>query len=45
MIATEQEILKDVLDNPGDTFYENVLADFLDEQDVASTLNTCIMYE
>jgi hypothetical protein len=30
-IATiEQEILKDVLNNPGDTFYENVLSDLLD---------------
>jgi hypothetical protein len=28
----EKEILKDVLNNPGDTFYENVLSDFLDEQ-------------
>jgi hypothetical protein len=35
MIATiEQEILKDVLSNPGDTFYENVLSDFLDEQGI-----------
>jgi hypothetical protein len=30
----EQEILKDVLNNPGDTFYENVISDFLDEQGI-----------
>jgi hypothetical protein len=30
----EKEILKDVLTNPGDTFYENVLSDFLDEQGI-----------
>jgi hypothetical protein len=30
----EKEILKDVLNNPGDTFYENVLSDFLDEQGI-----------
>jgi hypothetical protein len=30
-ILIEQEILFDVLTNPGDTFYENVLSDFLDE--------------
>jgi hypothetical protein len=35
LIATiEQEILKDVLNNPNDTFYENVLSDFLDEQGI-----------
>jgi hypothetical protein len=32
--SIEKEILKDVLNNPGDTFYENVLSDFLDEQGV-----------
>jgi hypothetical protein len=32
--SIEQEILFDVLNNPGDTFYENVLSDFLDEQGV-----------
>jgi hypothetical protein len=32
--SIEQKILKDVLNNPGDTFYENVLSDFLDEQGV-----------
>jgi hypothetical protein len=30
----EQEIFIDVLSNPGDTFYENVLSDFLDEQGI-----------
>jgi hypothetical protein len=30
----EKEILIDVIKNPNDTFYENVLSDFLDEQDV-----------
>jgi hypothetical protein len=30
----EQEILVDVLTNHGDTFYESVLSDFLDEQGV-----------
>jgi hypothetical protein len=33
-IAIEQEILKDMLNNPGDTFYESVLSDFLDEQGI-----------
>jgi hypothetical protein len=32
--SIEKEILKDVFNNPGDTFYENVLSDFLDEQGV-----------
>jgi hypothetical protein len=32
--SIEKEILFDVLNNPGDTFYENVLSDFLDEQGV-----------
>jgi hypothetical protein len=32
--SIEKEILKDVLNNPGDTFYENVLSDFLDEQGI-----------
>jgi hypothetical protein len=32
--SIEQEILKDVLNNPGDTFYENVLSDYLDEQGI-----------
>jgi hypothetical protein len=32
--SIEKEILKDVLNNPNDTFYENVLSDFLDEQGV-----------
>jgi hypothetical protein len=30
----EKEILIDVISNPGDTFYENVLSDFLDEQNI-----------
>jgi hypothetical protein len=30
--SIEKEILKDVLNNPGDAFYENVFSDFLDEQ-------------
>jgi hypothetical protein len=30
----EQEILIDVISNPGDTFYENVLSDLLDEQGI-----------
>jgi hypothetical protein len=32
--SIEKEILFDVLNNPNDTFYENVLSDFLDEQGV-----------
>jgi hypothetical protein len=32
--SIEKEILFDVLNNPGDTFYENVLSDFLDEQGI-----------
>jgi hypothetical protein len=32
--SIEKEILKDVLNNPGDTFYESVLSDFLDEQGI-----------
>jgi hypothetical protein len=30
----EKEILIDVIKNPNDTFYENVLSDFLDEQNI-----------
>jgi hypothetical protein len=30
----EKQILVNVLNNPGDTFYENVLSDFLDEQGI-----------
>jgi hypothetical protein len=30
----EQEIIRDLIKNPGDTFYENVLSDFLDEQNI-----------
>jgi hypothetical protein len=30
----EKEILFDILNNPNDTFYENVLSDFLNEQGV-----------
>jgi hypothetical protein len=30
--SIEKEILFDILNNPSDTFYENVLSDFLDEQ-------------
>jgi hypothetical protein len=32
--SIEKEIFFSVLNNPGDTFYENVLSDFLDEQGV-----------
>jgi hypothetical protein len=32
--SIEKEILFDVLNNPNDTFYENVLSDFLDEQGI-----------
>jgi hypothetical protein len=32
--SIEKEIIKDVLNNPGDSFYENVLSDFLDEQNI-----------
>jgi hypothetical protein len=32
--SIEKEILIDVLNNPNDTFYENVFADFLDEQGI-----------
>jgi hypothetical protein len=32
--SIEKEILFDVLNHPNDTFYENVLSDFLDEQGV-----------
>jgi hypothetical protein len=32
--SIEKEILIDILNNPGDTFYENVLSDFLDEQGI-----------
>jgi hypothetical protein len=32
--STEKEILLDVLNNPNDTFYESVLSDFLDEQNI-----------
>jgi hypothetical protein len=32
--STEKEILFDVLNNPNDTFYESVLSDFLDEQNI-----------
>jgi hypothetical protein len=32
--SIEKEILVDVLNNPNDTFYENVLSDFLDEQGI-----------
>jgi hypothetical protein len=32
--SIEKEILVDVLSNPGDIFYENVLSDFLDEQGI-----------
>jgi hypothetical protein len=33
-MTIEQEILFDMLNNPNDSFYENVLSDFLDEQGV-----------
>jgi hypothetical protein len=32
--SIEKQILIDVINNPGDIFYENVLSDFLDEQGV-----------
>jgi superfamily II DNA or RNA helicase len=32
--SIEKAILVDILNNPGDTFYENVLSDFLDEQNI-----------
>jgi hypothetical protein len=32
--STEKQILLDVLNNPNDTFYESVLSDFLDEQNI-----------
>jgi hypothetical protein len=35
MLTTiEKEIILDIIKNPGDSFYENVLSDFLDEQGV-----------
>jgi hypothetical protein len=32
--SIEKEILLDIINNPNDTFYENVLSDFLDEQNI-----------
>jgi hypothetical protein len=32
--SIEKQIILDVISNPGDTFYENVLSDFLDEQGI-----------
>jgi hypothetical protein len=32
--SIEQEIIRDLIKNPGDTFYENVLSDFLDERGI-----------
>jgi hypothetical protein len=34
IFSIEKQILVDVINNPGDTFYENVLSDFLDEQGI-----------